>query len=54
MRKVLFILLMLTVIGFLIWYVYQVVMAKREYKQFVKARAEHQKRMDEIRNAPLW
>lgn len=54
MRKALLILLALTVIGFLIWWGYQVTMAQLEYKKFVKARAEHQKRMDEIRNAPLW
>lgn len=53
MRKLLLILLALTVIGFLAWYGYQIVMAKLAYKKYLKVRAEQNETFNRMRNEPL-
>jgi hypothetical protein len=53
MRKLLLILLALTVIGFLAWYGYHVVMFKLEYRKYQKVRAEQNEKLKRMRDEPL-
>jgi hypothetical protein len=53
MRNLLLILLALTVIGFLIWYGYHVVVTKLEYKKYQQTREAQKERLNKIRNTPL-
>ena len=53
MLKLLLILLALTVIGFLAWYGYHVVMTKLEYKKYKAMRDEQNEKLNWMRNEPL-
>ena len=53
MRNWLLILLALTVIGFLAWYGYHVVVTKLEYKKYKAMRAEQNEKLNRMRNETL-
>lgn len=53
MRNLLLFLLALTVIGFLAWYGYHVVVTKLEYRKYKKVRDAQNEKLNRMRNEPL-